>query len=152
MYVLSSLYFEAQNQVIFYGHDWVISATFFALASIFSYIQNQCCQLSTFLSYFAKGEFDTSVMSDYPKMQEFSPKKMSNQSNWQHWITSIFRSNYGEAVKTLYDNEFVFLWEFHDDIVHNEHFYVLNVAELRRDSCTDHRAKKFFVFQCAKRV
>ena len=51
---------------------------------------------------------------------------MSNQSNWQHWITSIFRSNYGEAVKTLYDNEFVFLWEFHDDIVHNEHFYVLN--------------------------
>ena len=29
-------------------------------------------------------------------------------------------------MKTLYDNEFVFLWEFHDDIVHNEHFYVLN--------------------------
>ena len=34
----------------------------------------------------------------------------------------------------LYDNEFVFLSEFHDDIVHNEQFYVLNCQRSTRIS------------------
>ena len=34
----------------------------------------------------------------------------------------------------LYDNEFVFLSEFHDDIVHNEQFYVLNSQRSTRIS------------------